>query len=719
MFASLARIINKHPKTIIGTALLILIISIVLGVQSFGKLRSGGFNDPAAQSTVAQNLIQSKFGGQANVVFLLHSKRGTVDSPAASSAGLTITKNLAQDHSISNLTSYWQSPNPALKSRGGTYGLIVGHIKGDDATITAYAKVLINKYTISTPVYSMQLGGSAPSGVDINNQVGKSLGKTEGLAIPLTLLFLLVAFGTVVSALLPLIIAVMAIFGTFAELYILGSITSVSIYAINLTTALGLGLAIDYGLFIVSRYREELAEGKSVEDAVSHTIQTAGRTVVFSATAVSLALAVMAVFPLYFLRSFAYAGIGVVVISAAMALIVLPAILTKLGHGVEKGRLPWANRVRRVEAPAWRHLARFVMRHPLITALPVIVLLLVIASPLRHIAFSTPDERVLPQSTATYQVGNILRTQFSTNANSQINVVLGGKSLNPVQLADYSKRLSSLPQIDDVGTYAGTFAHGRLVSSKPRVNPSGTDVLLNLDTHVDPQSAAGTQLVKTIRALRVPAGAQLYVGGNAAALVDTEHSIASHLPVAIILIIVSTFVVLFLFTGSVFQPVRALLSNGLTLAATFGLIVWIFQEGHFASTLGFTALPINITMPILLFCIAFGLSMDYEVFLLSHIKEHYDTGVTTTEAVAYGMARAGRIVSTLAVILAVSFFAFSVSSISFLQLFGIGTGFAILVDATLVRAVLVPVFMHVFGDKAWYAPKLLKKLHKRFGVTDG
>lgn len=718
MFSALARTINKHPKAIMATAAVVFVVSIGLGTQAFGKLKTGGFENPKAQSAVAKDLISKNFGGDTNVIFLLHEKQGSVDSVAAQTAGRALTQKLTQDSTISNVTSYWQSPNPTLRSKDSSYGLVVGHIKGDDTTVNDRAKALIKQYTTDTSVHSVQVGGSAPAGVDIGSQVGKSLGKTEGLAIPLTLIFLLFAFGTVVSAVLPLVIAMVAIFGTFAELFILGSITNVSIYAINLTTALGLGLAIDYALFIVSRYREELAEGKSVEDAVSHTIQTAGRTVVFSATAVSVALAAMAVFPLYFLRSFAYAGIGVVVISALTALIVLPAILVKLGHSVEKGRLPWADRVRKVEAPFWRHLARFVMRHPAITALPVIAILLIIASPIRHMAYGTPDDRVLSSSTATHQVGNILRTQFSTNTNSQVSVVLTGNTADQKQLTAYAKQLSLLGQIDDVGAHQGTFVHGHLVSNRPRVTTSDAAVAFNLDTHVDPQSAAGADLVNMVRAVPAPLGTQLNVGGNAASLVDTKQAIASRLALGVALIAISTFTILFLFTGSVLQPLRALLSNGLTLAATFGLVVWIFQEGHFASLLNFTPLPINISMPILLFCIAFGLSMDYEVFLLSRIKEHYDAGSKTTDAVAYGMARAGRIVSTLAVILAVSFFAFGVASISFLQLFGIGTGFAILIDATLVRGVLVPVFMHLLGDTAWYAPKPLKKLYSRFHFSD-
>jgi RND superfamily putative drug exporter len=440
--------------------------------------------------------------------------------------------------------------------------------------------------------------------------------------------------------------------------------------------------------------------------------------VVFSAAAVAAALGTMAVFPLYFLRSFAYAGVGVVVISALAALIVLPAILVKLGHGVEKGRLPWADRARRTEAPFWGRLARFVMARPVATALPVIILLLFIASPLRHITFGTPDDRVLPTSTATRQVGDALRGDFTTNNDGQVTVVLTGDVARPERFAQYAQQLSNLSHVDSVATPGGMFIHGQQVSSAAWVTPNKNIFVLRLGNKLDPQTKNAAALVRQVRAVAVPSGTQRVVGGNAAALVDAQQAIGSRLWLGAALIALSTFVILFLFSGSVIQPIRALLSNALTLAATFGLIVWMFQEGHFASVLNFTALPINITMPVLLFCISFGLSMDYEVFILSRIKERYETGVGNTEAVAYGMARAGRIVSTLAAILAISFFAFGVASISFLQLFGIGTGFAILIDATLVRGVLVPAFIHALGTAAWYAPAPLKRLYARSRVVE-
>ncbi len=715
MFTALARFVTKRPTVILYATTVLFIISVVLGVQSFGKLQSGGVETPSSQSTTARNLMGQNFGGETNIVFLVHIKQADVDSPVGLATGQSLTNKLSSDPTLASLASYWQTHNPALRSTDQHYGLITARIKPGGQT--ARAKALIKLYTTDTSGYSVQIGGSIRANIDITNQVGSSLARSESLAVPLTLILLLFAFGTVMSALLPLVIAVLAVFGTFAELYILGSVTNISIYSVNLVTALGLGLAIDYALFIVSRYREELASGKQVEAAIIRTIQTAGRTVLFSAVAVSAALATMAVFPLYFLTSFAYAGVGVVAISAVSALVVLPAILLKLGHRVEKGRLPWAHLALRVEAPFWRRLAEFVMRRPFMTAGPVMILLLVIALPLGHISFGTPDDRVLSKDTTTHQIGDVLRTKFATNGDSQVNVVVQGRPTN-ADIAQYSESLSKIPQINDVATSTGTYVRGVRVSTIPRLPSSPSITALNLDTNVDPQSTAGGTLIKTIRALPGPANAQVFVGGNAAELVDTKAAIGSRLGLGASLIVISTFVILFLFTGSILQPLRALLSNGLTLAAAFGAVVWIFQDGHLSSVLGFTPLPIYITMPILLFCIAFGLSMDYEVFLLSRIKEQYDAGAKTTDAVAHGMARAGRIVSTLATILAVSFFAFGVASINFLQLFGIGTGFAILIDATLVRGILVPAFMHFLGKKAWYAPPLLEKLYNRARIVD-
>jgi RND superfamily putative drug exporter len=415
---------------------------------------------------------------------------------------------------------------------------------------------------------------------------------------------------------------------------------------------------------------------------------------------VAAALSAMLVFPVYFLKSFAYAGVGVTFFAALGALVVLPAVFAVLGRRVNSGRVPGISAVRSPEAPFWGRLARGVMRRPVLAAAPVIAALLVMASPLLHVNFGTPDERVLPKSTATHQVGDILRTDFAVKPN--VIDVVATPPPSPSALAGYTRQLAGLPGVVGVKTAAA----------------DGTE-RISLSSTYDSASGAAQKLVRQVRAIPAPPDSTVYVGGVTAKLIDAKHAISSHLWLAGLIIAITTLVLLFLFTGSIVQPIRALVGNALTLGATLGTMVWIFQDGHLSSVLSFTAAPINTSMPVLLFCIAFGLSMDYEVFLISRVKELHDAGASTHDAVVHGLARTGRIVSTAAALLAVSFFAFATSNVSFIQFFGLGTGLAILLDATLVRGVLVPASFRLFGEKSWYAPGPLRRFHNKFGISDG
>jgi putative drug exporter of the RND superfamily len=563
------------------------------------------------------------------------------------------------------------------------------------------------------------VGGSSAIGNDVLAQVTKSLRTAEMIAVPVILVLLVFAFGSVVAALLPLAIGLIAILGTFAELFVLGSVTSVAIYAINLTTALGLALSIDYALLMISRFREELGRGQDPAQAVLRSMATAGRTIVFSGTTVVAALAVLLIFPMYFLRSFAYAGIGVVLISMAAAVVVLPALLAVLGRRVNSGRLPWArNREPSTAAPFWGRLAGQAMRRPALVALPVLAVLVLIALPLRHVQFGTPDDRVLPATTQSRAVGDVLRTDFTGNSATALNVITDGPP-GRAALTAYATRLSGLAGVARVETSAATFVHGTAVpgSADPAL-ARPTAQRLSVVSAADPRSDAAKNLVRTVRALPGPGGVGVYVGGDTAELMDTTHAIGTRLPLAALLIMLTTFLVLFLFTGSVVQPLRSLVLNGVTLAATAGLMVWIFQEGHLSGLLHFTALPLDTSMLVLLFCIAFGLSMDYEVIVLSRIKELHDQGRDNRTAVTDGLTRSGRIVTTAAALIAVSFFAFGTATVSFLQLFGLGAGFAVLIDATLVRAVLVPAAQRILGRAAWYAPAPLRRIQARVGLTE-
>jgi len=705
----------RRARMVLVAALLAVVGFGVLGVGAFGKLQTGGFQDPGAGSTTAQTLTDQRFGGSVGVVLLVHAEAGTVDGAAARAAGAAAARRLAAVPGVSNVVSYWQTRNPGLRSKDGKYGLVLGNTQsGRDLSSSELASLRSH-----TGQAEVTVGGGAAISNDILAQVTKSLRTAEGIAVPVILALLVFAFGSVVAALLPLAIGGIAILGTFAVLDVLGSVTNVAIYAVNLTTALGLALAIDYALLMVSRYREELAAGHEPAEAVVRSVRRAGRTIVFSGATVAAALAVLLIFPMYFLRSFAYAGIGVVLISVAAAVVVLPALLAVLGRRVNSGRLPWArNRQPSTAAPFWGRLAGQVMRRPALIAIPVLAVLILLALPLRHTGFGTPDDRVLPATTQSRAVGDVLRADFTGNSATALNVVADGP-LGRAALTAYAARLSGLATVARVETSAATFVHRKAVPGT--ADPSlarPTAQRLSVVSAADPRSNAAKDLVRTVRGLPGPAGVRVYVGGDTAELIDTTHAIGTRLPLAALLIGLTTFLVLFLFTGSVVQPIRALLLNAVTLAATGGLLVWLFQQGHLSGPLGFTAQPLDTSMLVLLFCIAFGLSMDYEVIVLSRIKELHDQGADNHTAVTDGLTHTGRIVTTAAALIAVTFFANATATVSFLQLFGIGAGFAVLIDATLVRAVLVPACQRMLGRAAWYAPAPLRRLNTRLGLAE-
>ncbi len=698
MFYKLGKVIVTRARLVLTLGLVVLAISAVLGVGVFGRLLGGGFDDPSSASSRATALLDQKFGGEPDMIFLVHARTGTVDGAAAAASGNALASKLGKDPRLTRVTSYWTTQNPGLRSKDSSDALILTRVAGNDTQAAKTATALLADYAhLNNSVVTVRIGGAL--GTDITTQVTKDLAVAESIAVPLTLLLLILAFGSLVAALLPLSVGLLAILATFAELDLLTRVTSVSVFAINLTTALGLGLGIDYALLMVSRFREELASGADVGEAVARTVATAGRTIAFSALTVAAALSAMLVFPVYFLRSFAYAGVGVTVFAALSALLVLPALLAVLGHRVNAGRIPGVKAVRSVEAPFWGRLAAGVMRRPALAALPVIAVLLFMAVPLLHVNFGTPDDRALPTSSASHQVGDALRTDFATQPG--VIDVLIQPALPAATLANYTRQLSTLPGVQHADTSTA----------------SGIQ-RMTLSTGLDTASSAAQQLVDEVRSAPVPAGAHVLVGGDTAILIDGKHAIGSRLPLAAAIIVITTFMLLFLFTGSIVHPIRALLGNVLTLGGTVGAMVWIFQFGHLSGVLGFTPTPTSTAMPVLLFCIAFGLSMDYEVFLMSRIKELHDGGATNADAVTGGLARTGRIVSTAAALLAVSFFAFATSHVSFIQLFGLGTGLAILIDATLVRGILVPAFMRVLGEHSWYAPPLLRRLHNRIGLND-
>ncbi|MGY2873500.1 putative drug exporter of the RND superfamily [Marmoricola sp. URHA0025 HA25] len=670
-----------------------------LGLGAFSKLQTEGFDDPSSESSRAAQVLERDFGGDADFVFLLSADGPGVDATSAHAAGAALTERLRHDPDLTHVVSYFDADSDGLRSRDGRSALVTANLS-DTADEDSAAGDVVDRYSGDRGGLDVRIGGQEGVSQEVAGQIGQDLGLAESIAIPLILVLLLLAFGNVVGALITLTVGMIAILGTFGELSVLGGLTDVSIYSINLTTGLGLGLAVDYGLLMVARVREERAAGRTGEEAVVRAVETAGRTIVFSAVTVTSALAAMLIFPLYFLRSFAYAGIGVMVITAASAVVLLPAALTLLDHRVDAWRLPRIQGIRGGETPFWARLAAFVQRRPVVAAAPVLALLLLAASPLLGISFGTPDDRVLPASADSRQVGDMLRQDFAGDETTAIEVVTTAPVGNAA-LTTYAAQVAQLPGVVRVET--ATARDSARVSAV---------------TGLDRRSKDARVLVAEIRDLPGPAGVETLVGGPTAELADSLHAIGSRLPYALGWMALATFVILFLFTGSVVQPLRALVLNAVSMSATVGAMVWVFQRGHLSGLLGFTPMPMDTSMTVLLFTVAFGLSMDYEVFVLGRVKEMHDLGHESRAAVVHGLSRTGRIVTTAAALIAISFFAFLVSDVAFIQLFGLGTGLAILVDATLVRGVLLPASMRLLGDAAWWAPAPLRALHRRFGLSE-
>ncbi|MFS8198381.1 MMPL family transporter [Streptomyces sp. CWNU-52B] len=721
MFERIAELAIRRSRLILVVAVVAVALMGVAGAGAFGKLLGGGYDDPASQSSRAGKVIDEKFGGETNLVLLVRASEGRVDSPAAEKSGQALVADLKKDKNLENVISYWETDSSSLRSKDGREAMVLAHVKGEGTERDEHAKSVIDEYAGSyKDTFTVKAGGGAAVTSEMGEQSEADLVLAEGIAVPLTLILLLVVFGSLVSALLPLVIGIIAIVGTFAELFFLGSVTDVSVFAVNLTTALGLGLGIDYALLMVSRYREQLAAGASVDDAVRQTMSTAGRTIAFSAATVAAALGALMVFPQYFLRSFGYAGVGVVAIAAISTLFVMPALLVTLGHRVNSGRMPWVKTKRAsTRAPMWGRLAATVMRRPAFTALPVLAVLLIAASPLLGITFGTPDERVLPEDAHSREVSAVLQSDFEGNDDAALHVVLD-KAVDRAPLESYAITLSKLDDVVRVEASSGTYADGNATPPGPANAALGRPDTqqINVVSTLTPKSDEAQSLVDEIRDIAAPAGIQSLVGGTDAVLVDSKDSIAGKLPLAVALVAITTFILLFLFTGSVVQPLRALALNLISLGATLGVMTWIFQDGHLSSLLGFTAQPMDVSMTVLMFCIAFGLSMDYEVFVTSRIKELHEAGEDNESAVTKGLGHTGRIVSAAACLLAVSFFAFGTAKLSFMQMFGLGSGLAILIDAVAVRGVLVPAAMRLLGRVAWYAPPLLRRFHDRYGLSE-
>ncbi|UNS95724.1 MMPL family transporter [Streptomyces tubbatahanensis] len=728
----MARFVAGRSKLILYLSGALLVIAGALGGGVIQKLSTGGFIDSSTESAKTAAVMDERFeAGAPNFTLVITDDRG-VDSPEVASAGARLTQRLADEKGVEQVVSYWSSGKAeSLRGEDGDRALLLARISGDEDAVQRTFEEIKPRYDGTVAGLDVSLGGTALANQEITETTEQDLLRIEMVTFPILLVVMLFVFRTVVAALAPLMVSALTIVSVLFTLRVLTLFMDVSVLATNVATGLGLGLAIDYSLIFIRRYREQLATGADTDAALATSLRTVGRTVLFSAVTVALALAALLVFPFYFLRSFAYAGIPTALFAAIISVTVLPALLKVLGPRIEKGRVLGRKRKAAAAPPGgesaafWHRLAVTVMRFPLPVAGAVIALLLLLGAPFLDLRMSLQDERVLPAETQSRQFGDDFREHFESQETQALNVVLSdtpGRGERNGQVTSYAERLSRLDNVARVDTEVGSFTDGgRSDPPTPRSSRFTAEhsTYLSVVPHSQSLSEKGRELVADIRAASAPYPVR--VGGPAAELTDSIGAMNDRLPLAIGLIAVSSFIVLFLFTGSLLLPFKALILNTLSLSATLGVLVWGFQDGHLEGVVGefVTTDSITWTVPVLLFCIAFGLSMDYEVFLLSRIKEEYDKTRDNTLSVARGLARTGSMITSAAVLIAIVFLGFIISGIVYLKAIGIGLALAVLMDATLVRGTLVPAFMQLMGRGNWWAPKPLRALHRKVGLHEG
>ena len=737
MLQAIAKLAMARPRRIIAAALLIMVGAVIFGLPVIKSLPAGGSRDPGSESSHATAVVTDKFGqGSLQMVISVTSNAGA-QSAAAHTACTGLVTWLRSFPFVADVQSAWTAPPQvasALVGKDGKTGLVVAGINGGEVGAQKHAATLADAVPHFDDV-TISVGGEVTGYVQINHQTQNDLLVMEAIAVPLSFVALVWVFGGMLAAALPLAVGVFAIVGSMAVLRAISYATDVSVFAVNLALAMGLALAVDYTLLILSRYRDELATGATPDKALVATMINAGRTVLFSATTVALSMVVLALFPMYLLKSFAYAGVAVVALAVVAALVVTPAAIVLLGNrlnafDVRRAIRRLSHRPEPLPAPrpvyqtGWYRWSKFVMRQAIPAGLLVMTLLLMLGAPLLGIRLGFPDERVIPDSFSARHVDDQLRSEFAMNVETDVFVVIPDVTgLSQAQLDSYAADLSRVPDVVAVSSPAGTFVQGR--PAGPPVAATGLkdgSAFFTVSTNAPLYSKASETQLDRLHAVTHPGDRTVEFTGRAQINRDTSIAVTSRLPLMLSIIAVITFVLLFLLTGSVVLPLKALILNVLSLSATFGALVWVFQDGHLGA-LGTTATGSLIaTIPVLLFCMAFGLSMDYEVFLIARIREYWvksaGTRVDNDESVALGLARTGRVVTAAALLMAVTFSALMSAQVSVMRMFGLGVTLAVLVDATLVRIVLLPAFMHVLGRLNWSAPAALTRLYQRIGISE-
>jgi RND superfamily putative drug exporter len=718
LLGRLGALIAARRRAVLGVGALALVLAGLFGGPAINNLVDSRYESPNSESVHAAQVLERDFAaGSPNLVLLVGAESGSIDDPAAVRAGTQLAEELAAKPGVRDVRSYWSERSiPTLRGADGRSALVLAWLPGSETTVRDRLAELVPELERDREAITVRAGGSAEVFRDAADQARQDLRLAELIIFPAAFLLLALLLRSLVAAALAMAVAIFTIIGTLALLRAVMVFTDISTFAANLTLVLGLGLGVDYSLFVITRFREELHIHGDRRRAAIRTLQTSGRTVVFSGITVATSLSALFVLPFPFLRSFAYTGIAIVVSGIVGSVVILPAALVALGRRVDRGRRPR----RHLTGAFWPAIVTRVMRRPVLAGGSALLVLLLLGAPFLGVRFGPPDDRVLPADAGTRQVYDVIRADYVAEEADAIQIVapdLGGAPTGgDPRIADYAARLSTIDGVVRVDALTGSYSHGeraaRGATTQRFAGENGT--WLSVIVRTDRLDAERAHVVDEIRA--VPAPFQVTVGGYPATLVDYQRAVLDRLPLALTLVLVITFIILFLMTGSVLIPIKATIANVLSLSVMFGALVWIFQHGNLAGLLRFTPTgTLEASIPILMFCVAYGLSMDYEVFMMARIGELYRQTGDNQRAVLLGLQRSAPLITSAAAILALSFAVYAISGITLMKMLGIGTALAIIVDATLIRVVLVPAALRLAGGANWWAPRPLRRLHSRFG----
>jgi len=694
MFEKLGSLIVTRKKFIFTLFISLILAAGAIGSSVFGKLDSGGYSDPNSDSAKVFEYLTDEFKVKDPAIVLVVETKNGIISPDASASASRLESQIKLEPGVESTLSFWSSGGaPSLKSSDGNSAFLFIYsesIEWDE--VQNLGKRMQEKYEGDYETLKVYASGTGVFAHAINTKIADDLKLSEAISIPLTFIFLVFVFGSLVASAMPLLVGVSAILGSLLVMYLLTLFTGVSVFALNLITGLGLGLGIDYSLLMVNRFREELHAGKSVEEAVRKTVSTAGKTVFYSGLTIVITLASLMLFPLMFLKSFGYAGVTVVIMAVLGSLVALPALLAILGTRINKAVVRKGAITPKQEG-RWAQTARFVMRRPVAVVTLSLILLTVLAAPIKDIVFTQVDSRVLPASNPAAAASQIISERFPGQEGNPIEIVVPNGAQITSQIDKFTSEVAKVDGIVRIGP----------------LQTYGNDVRVTAIHEMGPRTPDAERLINEIRVLPAPKGT--LIGGVAADYADTQNGIARTMPWALLWIVIGVLVLLFVFTGSIILPIKAVILNVLSLAATLGAITWIFVHGNLQWLVGeFTVTnAVDTGSIILVAVVAFGLSMDYELFLLSRIKEEHDAGKSNVESVAIGLQRSARIITAAAGLLAIVFASFVLSGVTSIKMLGFGVAFAIILDATLVRALLVPALMRLFGERNWWAPEAMKK----------